>query len=123
VGPNGNPIFVDRGELTKANGYYSDKVGMLYESAFSTPKSLVLNITNPGVQSNNNVHNHAEKIQTEYEKVGCIVFVAKEIVYYPPKNTGRDTERFDKGYTISQVIQHADEEDGLDMPLVVIGYS
>jgi hypothetical protein len=96
---------------------------MLYESAFSTPRSLVLNITNPGVQTNNNVHNHAEKIQTEYEKVGCIVFVAKEIVYYPPKNTGRGTERFDKRYTISQVIQHADEEDGLDMPLVVIGYS
>ena len=123
VGPNGNPIFVDRGELTKANGYYSDKVGMLYESAFSTPKSLVLNITNPGVQTHNNVHNHAEKIQTAYEKVGCIVFVAKEIVYYPPKNTGRDTERFDKRHTISQVIQHADDEDGLDMPLVVIGYS
>jgi len=45
VGPNGNTIFVNRDELTKGNTYYSDKVGMMYESAFSTPKSLVLNIS------------------------------------------------------------------------------
>ncbi len=128
-GPNGDPIFVDKGELTKANGYYSDKVGMLYENAFSTPKSLVLNITNPGVETHNNVHDHAEKIQTEYEKVGCIVFVAKVIVYYPPKNTGRDKKLFykheitNKRYTIGEVIQLVDDQDGLDMPLVVIGYS
>ena len=44
-------------------------------------------------------------------------------MYYPPKNTGRGKERFDKKYTIGEVIQHADDQDGLDMPLVVIGYS
>ena len=128
-GPNGDPIFVDKGELTKANGYYSDKVGMLYKNAFSTPRSLVLNITNPGVEAHNNVHDHAEKIRTEYEKVGFIVFVAKRITYYPPKNTGRAKKLFykdeitNKRYTIGQVIQIVDDEDGLDMPLVVIGYS
>jgi len=128
-GPNGDQIFLDKGELTKANGYYSDKVGMLYKNAFSSPKSLVLNITNPGVQTLNNVHDHAKKIQTEYENVGCIVFVAKEIMYYPPKNTGHDKMLFykheitHKRYTIGDVIQLVDDQDGLDMPLVVIGYS
>jgi hypothetical protein len=128
-GPNGDQIFLDKGELTKANGYYSDKVGMLYKNAFSTPKSLVLNITNTGVQTLNNVHDHAKKIQTEYENVGCIVFVAKEIMYYPPKNTGHDKMLFykheitHKRYTIGDVIQLVDDQDGLDMPLVVIGYS
>ena len=69
------------------------------------------------------VHDHARKIQREFQHVGCIVFVGKGITYYPPKTARRSREEFQKFWTIGDVIQHADEQDGLKMPLVIIGYT
>ena len=69
------------------------------------------------------VHDHARKIQREFQHVGCIVFVGKGITYYPPKTAGRSEEDFEKSWTIGDVIQHADAQDGLKMPLVIIGYT
>ena len=131
--PEGDDIFLSPGDLTKSNGYYNETVGMFYKDAFVSllpdgaishkKRSLLLNITNPGVGTTNNVYDHAHKIQMEYPHVGCIVFVAKEIKYFPPKEVESEVETFDKNWTVSQVIQHADDNHGLDMPLTVIGYS
>ena len=123
VDANGHLVFLSPGDLTKANGYFNDKVATLYRTAFAAPKSLVLNITNPGVATSNNVHDHAARVQRDYDHVGCIVFTGKGITYYPPKRENRGEERFQKGWTIGQVIQHVDDNDGLETPLVVIGYS
>ena len=66
----------------------------------------------PGTPSN--VHDHATKIQGKYGHVGCIVFVAKEKTYYPPKNSGRQMVKFDKTKTIGEAIQHADDDGSID---------
>jgi len=124
VDENGDNVFLNPGDLTKTNGYFNDKVAALYHTALATQKSLVLNITNPGVSTFNNVHDHAIQIQQAYDHVGCIVFVGKGIYYYPPKRERRDVEEFlKKEWTIGGVIQHVDDTDGLETPLVVIGYS
>ena len=124
VDANGDNVFLNPGDLTKTNGYFNDKVAALYRKALSARRSLVLNITNPGVSTSNNVHDHAIQIQQDYDHVGCIVFVGKGISYYPPKRERRDVEAFcKKEWTIGKVMQHVDDTDGLETPLVVIGYS
>ena len=123
VDAEGQLDFLRPGDLTKANGYFNAKVAALYRTAFAAPKSLVLNITNPGVATSNNVYDHAARVQRDYDHVGCIVFVGKGITYYPPKRENRGEERFQKGWTIGRVIKHVDDNDGLETPLVVIGYS
>ena len=81
---HGDNIFLKNGDLTKSNGYYNQKLEALYRHAFAARRSLVLNITNPGVATSNNVYEHAAKIQQEHDDVGCIVFVGKGISYWLP---------------------------------------
>ena len=98
VDANGDNVFLNL-------GYFNDKVAALYRKALSARRSLVLNITNPGVSTFNNVHDHAIQIQQAYDHVGCIVFVGKGISYYPPKRERRDVEAFSKKeWTIGKVM-------------------
>ena len=121
---DGRAIFLKPGDFTKGNGYSNWKLDRFYENALAGPAAaLVLNITNPGVHTTNNVYDHATKIQEKYHKVGCIVFVAQEKIYFAPKNLGRPPFTFEKSKTIGEAIQYADDSDGLLYPLVVIGYS
>jgi len=120
---NDAPVFLSDGDLTRSNGFSHHKLDALYKDAFAAGRSLTLNISNPAVTAKDNVHDHAHKIQFGFPHVGCIVFVGKGITYYPPKTAGRSKEDFGKSMTIGEVIQHADAQDGLEMPLVIIGYS
>jgi len=119
----GTPVFLSHGDLTRSNGYSHAKFDAVYTDAFAAERSLTLSISNPAVSAANNVHDHARKIQREFQHVGCIVFVGKGITYYPPKTGGRSEEDFEKSWTIGDVIQHADAQDGLKVPLVIIGYT
>jgi len=116
-------VFLSDGDLTRSNGFSHHKLDALYKDAFAARRSLTLNISNPAVTAKDNVHDHARKIQCRFPHVGCLVFVGKGITYYPPKTAGRSKEDLGKIMTIGDVIQHADAQDGLEMPLVIIGYS
>jgi len=120
---NGARVFLSQGDLARSNGYSHAKLDALYKDAFASPNSLTLNISNPAVTAKDNVHDHTHKIQCKFPHVGCIVFVGRGITYYPPKTAEGSEEDFDKSKTIGAVIQHADTQDGLEMPLVIIGYS
>jgi len=120
---NDAPVFLSDGDLTRSNGFSHHKLDVLYRDAFAAGRSLTLNISNPAVTAKDNVHDHAHKIQCGFPHVGCIVFVGRGITYYPPKTAGCSKEDFGKRMTIGEVIQHADAQDGLEMPLVIIGYS
>jgi len=120
---NDAQVFLSDGDLTRSNGFSHHKLDALYKDAFAARRSLTLNISNPAVTAKDNVHDHARKIQCRFPHVGCLVFVGKGITYYPPKTAGRSKEDLGKIMTIGDVIQHADAQDGLEMPLVIIGYS
>jgi GTP:adenosylcobinamide-phosphate guanylyltransferase len=81
VNASGDNVFLHPGDLTKTNSDFNDKVAALYHTALATQNSLVLNITNPGVSTFSNVHDHAIQIQQAYDHVGCIVFVGKGFYY------------------------------------------
>ena len=93
---NGAPDFLSSGDLTRSNGYSNDKLDTLYSDAFAAERSLTLNISNPAMNAVNNVHDHAHKIQREFQHVGCLVFVGKGITYYPPKTARRSREEYQK---------------------------
>lgn len=133
-GINGKDIFLHQNEVSvhsryKDVPYTTEKFIMLCDNALyhhgNKKGILLLDVSCPRVKVDNNVFEKAERVQDYYRKreknLIVIVMVGEGIaVKFPNKAMDRETW---KRSLIGNVLQHIDDEYGLEMPIFIFGFS
>ncbi len=131
---NGKDIFLDQNEVSvnsryKDMPYTTEKFIMLCDNALyhngRRKGILLLDVSCPRVKVDNNVFEKAERVQDYYrireKNIIVIVMVGEGIAVKFP-NEVMDKETWKKSL-IGNVLQHIDDEYGLEMPIFIFGFS
>ncbi|KAL7540610.1 hypothetical protein ACHAXR_010249 [Thalassiosira sp. AJA248-18] len=135
---DGKKIDLDQNELTSRSTFASDGVTIccandkniaLYDDALSDLENrkgiLVLDCSCPRVYARSNIKDKATAVQKLYQKRGkqtiVVTFSGKGIAVKVP-NKAWDHERWRKSL-IGQLLEHIDEQYGLDIPVFIFGYT
>jgi hypothetical protein len=120
-------VFLVPKELTPGSDFSSEKTNEMYTDAAGKKRSLLLNITCSRVHAANNIYELAQQTQKNHPNVCVIAICAARIEVLKPvvKSKVQPWELQTKGLTISEVLQHLDDdaELGIEVPIFVFGYS
>lgn len=132
----GGNVFLDDGELKKKNYYCSDKVIALYADAYQKPRSLLLDVSCPGVTADANVYERGVYLQGMFPELYVVVRVGPRnghsgiSLRVPGSGSWVHMPKiieFDDGTqrkrSAGDVLQCIDDNYGIDVRVAVIGYT
>lgn len=128
---DGMPVYLELNELNYRSKipYSNDKVIAFYDDALLNSENrqgvLILDCTSPFVSAAGNVKDKASKVQKLYQSKGIDVTVvtitgAGISVRYPNKKWDHESK---KKSLLVNVLESIDQKYGLEMPVIVFGFS